>query len=87
MPAPAVKLRIQNRLIECYNADTGLRQGDGLAPVLFNLTVEKVIRDMQVHNNSTIKNKSYQLLAMQKHNKEKLSSPCQEPAHRNRTLV
>jgi len=31
---------------EAFKCKTGLRQGDALSPILFNLALEQVIRDM-----------------------------------------
>jgi sorting nexin-29 len=42
---------------------SGLRQGDSLACLLFNIALEKVIGDSGIHTRSTVFYKSVQLLA------------------------
>ena len=32
---------------EAFDVNTGLRQGDGLSPLLFNLVLEKVVRCLE----------------------------------------
>jgi sorting nexin-29 len=56
-------VRIQNDISDDFNTVNGLRQGDGLACLLFNIALEKVIRDAQIQMNGTIFNKSVQILA------------------------
>ena len=42
------RVKMQNRLSEPINVKNGFRQGDALACLLFNITLEKVIRDAAV---------------------------------------
>ncbi|KMQ89730.1 endonuclease-reverse transcriptase [Lasius niger] len=56
----------KNKSREVYKAvnlfkKRGLKHGDGLAPILFNLALEYVIRKAQIDVGSTIMNKSVQL--------------------------
>ena len=39
------KVRFQGELSEEFEIKTGLRQGDGLSPLLFNILLEKIIRE------------------------------------------
>lgn len=39
------QIKILNQFTEKIPTDKGLRQGDGLTPIPFNLTFEKEIRD------------------------------------------
>ena len=50
-------------LSRSFTTRTGLRQGDSLSCLLFNLALEKAIRDSQINTRGTILNKSIQLLA------------------------
>jgi hypothetical protein len=45
-----------------FKVRNGLKQGDGLAPNLFNIALEYVIRQMSAHGKSTIFYKSVQLI-------------------------
>jgi hypothetical protein len=45
-----------------FKVGTGLKQGDGLAPSLFNKALEYVIRQLSVQTASTIFDKSVQLI-------------------------
>lgn len=56
------KVRIQNAVTEEFEVRQGLRQGDGLAPMLFNLALEWVIRKTSVQRNASIATQSVQLL-------------------------
>lgn len=57
------KVKIQQKLSETLEVNQGLRQGDGLAPVLFNIALHKVIREMAIDLNGTIINKESQVIA------------------------
>jgi hypothetical protein len=41
------RVRVDNELSSPFTVDTGLKQGDTLSPLLFNLTLEKVVRELQ----------------------------------------
>jgi len=41
-----LKVRFWQETSTQFKVQTGLRQGDALSPMLFNLTLEKVVRDM-----------------------------------------
>ena len=45
-----------------FKVGTGLKQGDGLAPNLFNIALENVIRQLSVQTTSTIFHKSVLLI-------------------------
>lgn len=57
------KVLIQNSLSEPFYIITGLRQGDKLSTILFNLALEKVIRAMTINWNGTIFSTSKQITA------------------------
>lgn len=57
------KVRIRNRLSDAFNTEDGLRQGDPLATLLFNIALEKAVRCCNVDTCSTIYRKSSMLLA------------------------
>jgi sorting nexin-29 len=57
------RVNIQNRLSELNNVKKGVRQGDALACLLFNVALEKFIRDVAVNIRGTIFYKSVQILA------------------------
>jgi hypothetical protein len=43
--------------------NTGMRQGDSLSGVIFNITLENVLREIHVNTGGTIFNRSSQILA------------------------
>lgn len=55
-------VRIQNRLSPTFTTSKGVRQGDGLAPILFNIVLEKVIREAIDNTGGSIINKSHQVI-------------------------
>ena len=57
------RVKIQNRLSEPITVKNGIRQGDALAYLQFNIALEKVIRDAAVNTRGTIFYKSVQILA------------------------
>ncbi|GFT64672.1 reverse transcriptase domain-containing protein [Trichonephila clavipes] len=57
------RIKIQKYLSEHFTTERGLRQGDSLACLLFNLILEKCIRDSGLDRSGTLWNRSLQLLA------------------------
>ena len=57
------QVKVQGDLSDPFNTKKGLRQGDGLACLLFNLALEWVIRKSGLDYRGTIYNRSIQLLA------------------------
>jgi len=43
-----IKVKILNTTSQPVRVTTGLRQGDALSPKLFNLVLEKVVREMNI---------------------------------------
>ena len=56
------RVRIRNKLSEAFDIEEGLRQGDPLSTLLFNLILEAAVRTMDMDSSSTIFTKSSQLL-------------------------
>lgn len=56
------RVRIRNKLSESFDIEEGLRQGDPLATLLFNLILEAAVRATQTDTSSTIFTKSSQIL-------------------------
>ena len=56
-------MRVDGKLSGPFATTKGLRQGDGLACPLFNLALERAIRDSRVETTGTIFYKSTQILA------------------------
>ena len=57
------QVKVDGKLSGLFVTIKGLRQGDGLACPLYNLALEKAIRDSRVETTGTIFNKSTQILA------------------------
>lgn len=57
------KVRIGSNLSDPFETKDGLRQGDGLAQLLFNFILEYAMRNARIEMNGTIYNKSCQILA------------------------
>jgi len=57
------QVRIQSNLSDLTTTKKGLRQGDSLACLFFNLALEKVVRNAGIQTSGTIFYKSVQLLA------------------------
>lgn len=55
-------IKIQGDISEQFPSSTGVRQGDTLSCTLFNLVLEKVVREAGVQTTGTVFNKSSQLL-------------------------
>ncbi|GFW35231.1 putative endonuclease-reverse transcriptase [Trichonephila clavipes] len=58
-----IQLRIQDDFTKRLVVKNGVRQGDALACLLFNIAFEKVIRDSKINIRGNIFNKSVQILA------------------------
>lgn len=56
------KIRVNGKTSETLRIDRGVRQGDGLAPTLFNLVLEAVMRRANIRRNATLLHHSYQIL-------------------------
>ena len=52
------KVKLQMGMTEAFNVTRGLKQGDGLAPTLFNIALEFVIRKLSIDRNTTLEHKS-----------------------------
>jgi len=48
MEGTKYQVRVDSTLSEAFTVETGLKQGDALSPLLFNLALEKAVRMMQV---------------------------------------
>lgn len=44
------KVRYQGELSPQFEVQSGLKQGDAMSPILFNLALEKVIRDIPINH-------------------------------------
>jgi len=49
-----IKIKITNSTSKSFKVTSGLRQGDALSPILFNLVLEKVVRDMNISEGITL---------------------------------
>jgi hypothetical protein len=58
------KIKIQNKLSECFITNRGIRQGDSLSTLLFNIALEKVMREIIINPGGTIFNRSKQYTHM-----------------------
>jgi hypothetical protein len=57
------KVKIQGKLSTSFETTTGLRQGDSLSTLLFNLCMEKIIINVRINPGGTIFNRTRQCLA------------------------
>jgi len=57
------KVKIQGKLSPSFETMIGLRQGDSLSTLLFNLCMEKIIRNVRINPGGTIYNRTRQCLA------------------------
>lgn len=57
------KVLIDGQVSQSFEVKKGLRQGDPLSPILFNLILEWAIRESKLYTNGTIYHHSHQLLA------------------------
>jgi Reverse transcriptase (RNA-dependent DNA polymerase) len=58
-----IKIKIANSTSKSFKVTSGLRQGDALSPILFNLVLEKVVRDMNISEGITLGQSKIGLLA------------------------
>lgn len=58
-----IKIKIANSTSKPFKVTSGLRQGDALSPILFNLVLEKVVRDMNISGGVTLGQSKIGLLA------------------------
>jgi len=56
------KVKIQGKLSPSFVTAIGLRQGDSLSTLLFNLCMEKIIRNVRINPGGTIFNRTRQCL-------------------------
>lgn len=54
------KVKIPGQLTEAFDADRGLRQSDALSTILFNVVLEKVIRNIETNRIGMIVNRMRQ---------------------------
>ena len=57
------RIKLQSELTEPFVTINGIRQGDSLACLLFNIILEKIIRNAGIQTRGTILHKSTQILA------------------------
>jgi hypothetical protein len=57
------KVKIQGKLSPSFETMIGLRQGDSLSTLLFNLCMEKIIRNVRINPGGTIFNRTRQCFA------------------------
>jgi len=62
MEGTTAKVKIQNELSRSFHIQNGLRQGDALACILFNIALEKIIREANINQHGNIFYKSVQIL-------------------------
>ena len=63
LESTTTKVKIQNELSESFHMWNGLRQGDAVACILFNMALEKIIREANINQRGNIFYKSVQILA------------------------
>jgi len=49
-----IKIKIANSTSQSFRVATGLRQGDALSPILFNIILEKIFREMNISEGITL---------------------------------
>jgi hypothetical protein len=62
MTGTEVQVKVQTELTDTFKIRQGLKQGDGLAPVLFNLALQYVIRKLPADTNGTLEYKMNQMV-------------------------
>lgn len=48
------RIKVNGKMSEALKIDRGVRQGDELAPILFNLVLEAVMRRANIRRNATL---------------------------------
>jgi hypothetical protein len=62
MTETRARVRTQEQLTEEFEVKQGSKQGDRLAPILFNLGLEYIVRQLSVSTNSTLLYKLVQIV-------------------------
>ena len=62
MEGTTANVKIQNELSGSFHIRNALRQGDALACILFNIALEKIIREANINQSGNIFYKSVQIL-------------------------
>jgi hypothetical protein len=62
MTGTKAQVKVQTELTDTFEIRQGLKQGDGLAPMLFNLALECVIRKLPADANGTLEYKINQVV-------------------------
>jgi hypothetical protein len=57
------KVKVQNKLSGSFRAECGIRQGDSLSSLLFNIGLEKVMRNIEINPEGTIFSRTRQFMA------------------------
>jgi hypothetical protein len=57
------KVKVQNKLSVSFRTECGIRQGDSLSTLLFNIGLEKVMRNIEINPGGTIFNRTRQFMA------------------------
>ncbi|XP_072395271.1 uncharacterized protein [Diabrotica undecimpunctata] len=57
------KVKVRNRVSRSFQTHTGLRQGDSLSCLLFNIALERAIEKSGIITRGTIINRSVEILA------------------------
>jgi hypothetical protein len=57
------KVKVHSNLTEEFVINRGLRQGDALSTLLFNLILEKAIRNIEINQGGSIYNRTLKYLA------------------------
>jgi sorting nexin-29 len=63
MTSTESQVKVETELTDSIATEQGLKQGDGLAPLLFNLALEFILRRLSIDLKGTIEYKSTQILA------------------------
>jgi hypothetical protein len=50
-----IRVQVGNLVTDPTTVNSGLRQGDSVSPILFNMVLEKVIREMKIGPNEGIR--------------------------------